>query len=584
VFADITSRWADHYRSRVHPLFAAIVFPPVFVLDRIVGLETWDAVRVVLSCFAGLWTAMLFAALRLLSGRRLDALVFTSLGVFAAGTMFWMPMPETHPVGSLTILFALLLVVGTRHRRVPEWVDVFVSASTLSVTVTNWMAGIAAASVRRPPLRAAQITANAFVLVTVLWVAEKRFIPSTVFFLGQSEGGEMLSVEARGPLAVARSLFVHTIVMPAIQVVDRPSSGDWPIMVTQASGLGSGGPLGGTATILWGLLLLGGLVALVTNGDSLRLRVFLALTIAGHWLLFTLYGTETFLYSPLMVPLLVTVAALAAVGSHRRPALVVACLLSVLLAINNGAQWQRAVRFFDQYEAFEHSPARAQLAWPEGPWPGVVPQSHVRTVGGGRQRDAGRGDPSGNFSLGFGELNISVWRLGDDGAPIERTESFSESSPPSSPATPTREPGWDGIDSQSDFFTGSWRRQADRAWTFSVEPRSGATVALVLRSVGLNPGPIRSLSWRSGGLIINERWVLTADDATRVTAHLVSERDRDWTVARPGHTELRVTSGWAAARLEVSGEGQLSFFLEDRFPLEPLDRTLRVLHGGVTKP
>jgi hypothetical protein len=566
VFDDITNRWADHYRSQVHPLFGAIAFPAVFFFDRVVGLDTWVAVRVVTSVVSGLWLSALFVTLRLILGKQLDALIFTVVGGLAAGAVFWMPVPETHPFGALTILGAVLLVASTAYRRVPEWVDVVVSASTLSVTVTNWMAGIAATVVRRRPLRAAQITANALVLVVVLWTAQKRLIPGSRFFLGNAtDSGQVLSAETRGPLAVARSFFMHTIVLPAVQVVDRPSSGDWPIMILQPSRLGSGGTLGLLATALWGVLLLGGIAALLRSDVPARLRAFLALTIGGHWVLFTLFGTETFIYAPVLVSLLIPLGSLAAIGKRRTPALIVAGLLASTLAVHHASQWRHATAFFQEFQAYEHNPVAARAGWRDGPWPAERRPAEVEILEGVRLFDNAKRDRYGNFSPAIGEFSLSIWELGDDGRPLRRTEA---------------RPDGEAPDASTDFFRAAWNRVGARHWALELEPVA-SSIALVVRSVGLATGPIRSLEWNAGELRINGRWRLAVNDPTRVAVQLVNEEDRSWPWARPDRDRLDVQSGWAAARIEVSGSGPISFLLEDEQASGPVDRAVAILGRGI---
>ena len=48
VFANMTSRWSHHYRTSVHPLFPILTYPPVFLLEKGVGLSSMQAVRIVL--------------------------------------------------------------------------------------------------------------------------------------------------------------------------------------------------------------------------------------------------------------------------------------------------------------------------------------------------------------------------------------------------------------------------------------------------------------------------------------------------------------------------------------------------------
>jgi hypothetical protein len=132
--------------------------------------------------------------------------------------------------------------------------------------------------------------------------------------------------------------------MPRIAVVPEPKWG--LIMSVQESPIGSSGPLGVAATIVWAMLLLIGAWALVTQRHAMRAP--LALALLGHATVDATYGEETFLYALLVAPVLVAVVALAANTRLRAVVLVLAAMLTVLLAANNSEQLSTARRFFER--------------------------------------------------------------------------------------------------------------------------------------------------------------------------------------------------------------------------------------------
>jgi hypothetical protein len=136
---------------------------------------------------------------------------------------------------------------------------------------------------------------------------------------------------------------VHSIVMPQIGMLREPKWG-W-IMSVQEAAVGSSGLPGMAATVIWVALLLLGTLALVTWEHPMRAP--LGLTLAGHVVVYAVYGDETFLYTLLVAPLLVAVAAVAANTRLRPLVLSMAVVLTVLLAVNNWGQLSRALHFFD---------------------------------------------------------------------------------------------------------------------------------------------------------------------------------------------------------------------------------------------
>ena len=118
-------------------------------------------------------------------------------------------------------------------------------------------------------------------------------------------------------------------------------------MSVQHSAIGSSGPWGVAATVLWlGLLALAIPGLLSSRGDR-RFRILLGATLASQVLLHMIYGEETFLYTMHVAPLLVLSAAFATTATAwRRAILVLAISLTVVAAVANASQLATAMRFF----------------------------------------------------------------------------------------------------------------------------------------------------------------------------------------------------------------------------------------------
>jgi hypothetical protein len=173
------------------------------------------------------------------------------------------------------VLAALLAVALFERKRPSPWLFVLVSALSLSITITNWMAGIAATAVSFPWRRAVQITVAAFCIVTALWGFQKLLYPSAQFFLGSREEARfMFRTEADGPRAILTTFAVDSVVMPDVRVIeDKTVVQTGRRLSVQTSPIGSSGPWGVAAASVWiGLLALGAW-ALFTLRDQARLRL-----------------------------------------------------------------------------------------------------------------------------------------------------------------------------------------------------------------------------------------------------------------------------------------------------------------------
>jgi hypothetical protein len=567
VFENVTDRWSNHYRAKVHPLFALLLFPPVFVLDRIIGLDTRTAVNLVFGGLAGLWVAGFFVWLRLIGCRRPDALLLTLVAGTSAGALIWFAVPETHALGSLAILSAMLLVAVAAHGRVGFGLDIAMNVLTLGVTLTNWMAGIASTMLRRRPTRTLFVVVTSFLVTIALWGVARTFMPSTAFFLGhKAETGHILSPESLGPAHVASSFFLHTVVMPAVTVVDRPGAGHWPIMLTQPSAPGSAGPLGVASVVLWGGLLALGFAALITMKTHGRLRLFLALVIAGQFALHILFGNETFLYAPNFLPLLIGLAALALLTPMRPVVLVMASALLLTNGVNNIGQRIRIQSFLGDFESMRQDPRLAAAHFSTGDVVSTGTATTWFSMPGASDREQAAFRTGGGFSPGIDQFTVSFWVTAANGEIVEGRDLQAIDQPVMSGDTVV------GVDTETSAYRAEWRAVARRRWRLTVRVKPGEDrVTVALRGVGIRASPIRTLVNDGARLLVSERWSVTAMPRIAST-YLVDESRPGWMTERPTRDRIDVTSGWAAARIELPGPGRYDFIFEDTQPDASRDR------------
>jgi hypothetical protein len=573
VVENMSDRWSNHFRTSTHPTFQLFTLPPVYILRRVFSVESWTAIGVVLSVTAGLWASGLFAVLRLIGCRRLDATAFTFLGATSAAAMFWFAVPETHTVASLTIVMALLVVAVSIHRRVPAFVEVAVGAATLGVTVTNWMAGILASWSHRPWRQALQISTNAFALTVVLWLVGKKLTPSAVFFLGNpSESEHMLAPEALGPVRILGSFLMHTVVMPAIAIVDRPGAAQWPVMLVQPSTPGSAGAISLVSAVLWGALLLIGLLSLVRVREHRAMRLFLATFLAGQIALHLLFGNETFLYAPNFLPALIVLAALGALSPWRRIVVAIAGLLVVTNIFNNGSQLRRANRFLTDNAAYDHDVAAARAARPNDAWP-VASAFNRLNMPETRVFDVGYVSAGGSFSPGLDQFTISIWVRDENGAVLANSDDFRPS-----PVDTTDHEGSPRELSgpiHTPLYDVHWQPVGPRQYRMDLTTNGDARVSLLIRGIGARSAPVRHLAWDGARLTINGRWVIEGDSSIR--AYLVDENAAGWQDARTSAREIFVANGWAAARLELPAPGRHTLVVRDLAPERSIDRPLGMI-------
>jgi hypothetical protein len=341
---EISHRWAPHSRAPVHPLFSLFACAAVYAM-RAIGLSTLHAVAALIAGGAAIWTVLLFLVLRTVTPSRTEAVLFTAVGATTAAALFWLAVPETYVFGSATMLAALWVAALAERRRIPEGWFVAASAATLAVTISNWAAGIAATAITWPWRRTLQISVNAFAVVVALWSLQRVMIPRADFFLGYSnEQRYLLRPEAGGPRRTLTVMLAHAIVMPPVETRDKPNRGR--VMSVQFARLAAGGPARRTGLIAWFALvaigLYGWLQSIGTSGVMRAVGVVAAAEITLH----VLYGTETFLYSLNLVPLLVIIAAC---GTRTRARFVVGALAAVLIVCGGGSNirtWLDSRRYF----------------------------------------------------------------------------------------------------------------------------------------------------------------------------------------------------------------------------------------------
>jgi hypothetical protein len=348
VFGNMTDQSSDFFRAKVHPLFPILIYPLVYCVRILLNTTPGMAVRVVLALTTALWAGTVFITLRNLGCRRFDAALFSVLMLSSAASIFWTVVPETFLFGSLTMTIALCFTAIAQHQKFSQWWYVLVSAITLSITTTNWIIGMLMTGVNHSWKRSLWITIVALGLTTIVWRIQHRFFPSALFFIGnfEEEKHYFLLSTSGGPLRVLTSFVLHTMVMPAIQLLpSNRNQPEWPMLSTQFALPGSSGIWGLLATVLWIGLLGLGLWAFLTTPKNIKFRIVLGLGLLMQLVLYVVYGEETFLYATHIIPFLIGLCALTTLTRFRIAGLIITALLIVNVSINNSIQFAAATQF-----------------------------------------------------------------------------------------------------------------------------------------------------------------------------------------------------------------------------------------------
>ncbi len=350
----------SHGRTKVHPIFS-IIFHPAYhavalTMRADIGKDPFSPEarrvgRVMSGIAAGLATALFFVLLRLARIRMLDAVVFTVLAGCSAFSLFWFTVPETYPWGAVTILTALVVAAAGIHRTVPAGWFVLANVLSLAVTTTNWTVGILATWFSVKWRKAVVLIGIGFFITLTLAVAQKLVFPSSWLFI-KPKGEQSFMMESRsgGPLRCWNSLFFHTVAMPAVTEEPHSKMKGFTVLRTQNSAAGSASLWGKVALPIWGLLLAGGVFALITVRGLGPLRLTLGIALLGQLSLHTIYGSETFLYAAHVGPMMVAMAALGTLTRFRPFVLAGAILLIICLALNNFPQFDHAMQLLDAHQ------------------------------------------------------------------------------------------------------------------------------------------------------------------------------------------------------------------------------------------
>lgn len=335
----------QHAVTSEHPLISLLTFVPFQAIRVTTGAGKITSLRVLVALLAGAWIAMLFATLRALGRPRVDAALFALLASASAAAVFWTAVPEAFLIGAITLLAPVWLVARQPDRPVRDATFALVSAVSLSATVTNWISGLAATATAVPYRRALQISANALMIVSLLWFLQSWIFPENVYFLGSGRALELLNEERwPAPLEVMRVLLAHAMVMPNIGSMREPA---WRALTVQGSATSIATP-GGAVLMVWLTVLAIGALHLARNRSARSVGIVLGAAMAVQVVVHFVVGKESFLYVMHTMTLLIVAASFAAAGRGRVPVLAAVTAIAVTAGAINARQFDTAATMVEE--------------------------------------------------------------------------------------------------------------------------------------------------------------------------------------------------------------------------------------------
>jgi hypothetical protein len=608
VFGNITSLNSDFGRNNKHPLFPLIVFPLVLASSKLLHLDPLAAVRVVVVGVAIVWICALYALFRLIGCYRLDATLLSLVGGASAAAMFFLVVPETFPLGSLTIILGLAFVAYTQYRPLsPRWY-IAVNIVTVSITITNVMVGMLATLVNHRWRTAIRLFGIALLLATGLWILQRIAFTNAGFpFQPGTFIGEKKFVSFPGLMGIVAVWIVfcyQTMVMQVPQFRPFPIRPDWVKIDIDPLNLWSGNGWGAIAIVSWTGLLILGLWAFVTIERHHKLRIVLGLTLLAQLVMHSIYGVEeTFIYSLHFLPLLLVLVALSLLTRLRVLSLLLAAILLVSTGINNRTQFGTIATTLANYGTPQQQVATQMQLRPTDPWPRNVGRVVLSAPDSSAQTKAFH-EPGGSFSPQPGSFGVSIWvvdRQGkiettSDRLPLKEIEqqltnlAARKATEIIAPLPPTAMPP-QAIDlavspvpeiiTKTKYYTAAWSAPQVGRWQLKLKSLTSPDrrIVLAIRSVGPAGGAIPSLDWHERRLQIGDRWSIT-NLPLQAKVYLGSEQTPGWIREQSARTHWVDPHGWSYARIELNpGQGG-DISISDRQP--PSEPTLSTATGAGT--
>jgi hypothetical protein len=251
-----------------------------------------------------------------------------------------------------------MLIATCSLRRLPLPVWIVASAGSLSMLVTNWGLGLAAAFFRLRFRQFMLVTLGAFLLVSAGSAIQMKALHRASFWLNPVNiakektysGPKMHAVGMRwDPWVSARNgIVMPGVVLPPVRDTMTTEIGPSTLVTNQFVPMHRLGVVGWMALAAWFVLLAGGVAGTIVDGQRRSIGIALLLFLASKIAFHAFYGEITFLYAADVVPVALAFAAL---GWFTRWRWMVGGALSLFIvagAVHNEAQYLSAAKIANQ--------------------------------------------------------------------------------------------------------------------------------------------------------------------------------------------------------------------------------------------
>ena len=212
-------------------------------------------------------------------------------------------------------------------------------------------------------------------------------------------------------------------------------------------------------------------------------------------------------------------------------------------------------------------------ARPKDPWPRGTGH-FILAPPGSREEWKSYLEPGGSFSPTVGSFGVSIWILNVAGAIEATSDSIPLDQVRQRLVWPSRH-GIPAIETETPYYKARWTRGtvgtlAGNATLDLKGPLfADKRTAIVIRSVGPAGGPIHSLKWDGGQLVVNGRWRVRITPLP-TAVRLGEEGAEHWTLPRldvQPLTQWTGNSGWGFAVLELPPAFSWRVEIEDSHPM-----------------
>ena len=356
VISNMTERWSPmQNRTVAHPLFSITALSAVKALG-VIGLGEMQAIGLLLLAAAAVSAGGFYSAMRLMGLTPVAAGGFTLALLGSAGFLHWYAVIETYAFSATSIVLMLIATCSLRRLPLPVWI--VASAGSLSMLVTNWGLGLAAAFFRLRFRQFMLVTLGAFLLVSAGSAIQMKALHRASFWLNPVNiakektyaGPKMHAVGMRwNPWVSARNgIVMPGVVLPPVRDTMTTEIGPSTLVTNQFVPMHRLGVVGWMALAAWFVLLAGGVAGTIVDGQRRSIGIALLLFLASKIAFHAFYGEITFLYAADVVPVALAFAALGWFTPWRWMVGGALSLFIVAGAVHNEAQYLSAAKIANQ--------------------------------------------------------------------------------------------------------------------------------------------------------------------------------------------------------------------------------------------